>query len=157
EVRHIFSRNLPRYFNGRERVAMSLTGGLDTRMVMAWHNAPQNSLPCYTFGSSFRDCRDVIVARRGARVWRQTPDVIPVAGESLARFPRYAERTVYLADGCVDVSHAPDLYVNERAAAIAPVRMTGNYGDEVLRWLRVFKPVPAPKGVFSAELARPIE
>ena len=28
ELREVFSRNLPRYFNGHERIAMSLTGGL---------------------------------------------------------------------------------------------------------------------------------
>ena len=36
--------------------------------------------------------------------------------EFLKQFPHYAERAVYLSDGCVDVSRAPDLYVNERAA-----------------------------------------
>ena len=35
EVRDIFSRNLPRYFEGREQIGISLTGGLDTRMIMA--------------------------------------------------------------------------------------------------------------------------
>src|SRR5712691_7711828 len=32
-VREIFSRNLPRYFEAREQIGMSLTGGLDTRMI----------------------------------------------------------------------------------------------------------------------------
>src|SRR5439155_2026238 len=36
ELREVFSRNLPRYFDGRERIGMSLTGGLDSRMIMAW-------------------------------------------------------------------------------------------------------------------------
>ena len=62
-----FSRvTLPRYFNGRERVGMSLTGGLDTRMIMAWHKPAPGSLPCYTFGGTYRECRDVIVARQVA-------------------------------------------------------------------------------------------
>jgi asparagine synthase (glutamine-hydrolysing) len=59
---------------------------------------------------------------------------------------------VYLTDGCVDVSHAADLYVNERAAQIAPVRMTGNYGGEVLRRVRAFKPVQPANGLFAPEL-----
>ena len=50
ELRDVFSRNLPRYFNGRQRIAMSLTGGLDVRAVMAWYKGPEGSLPCYTFG-----------------------------------------------------------------------------------------------------------
>ncbi len=45
---------------------MSLTGGLDTRMIMAWHKAAPGSLPCYTFGGKYRECRDVIVARQVA-------------------------------------------------------------------------------------------
>jgi len=63
---------------------------------------------------------------------------------------RYAERTVYLTDGTSDVTHAADLYANERAAKIAPIRMTGNYGGEVLRRIRAFKP-----GVPSIKLYRP--
>ena len=39
ELRTVFSQNLPRYFEARQRVGMSLTGGLDTRMIMAWHKA----------------------------------------------------------------------------------------------------------------------
>src|SRR5712692_1046477 len=31
ELREVFARNLPRYFNGNRRIGMSLTGGLDTR------------------------------------------------------------------------------------------------------------------------------
>jgi asparagine synthase (glutamine-hydrolysing) len=78
--------------------------------------------------------------------------VIPVASKFLSQFSRYAERTVYMTDGCVDVTHSPDLYVNERAAAIAPVRMTGNYGGEVLRRVRAFKPGQPPAGLFRPDL-----
>src|SRR5258708_9801673 len=96
ELRAVFSQNLSRYLNGREPVAMSLTGGLDTRMIMAWHKFPPASLPCYTFGGMYRDCRDVLVARQVARACRQSHEVIPVGGEFLSRFPYYAERAVYL-------------------------------------------------------------
>src|SRR5256712_3384340 len=123
ELRDVFSRNLHRYFAGQERIAMSLTGGLDSRMIMAWQRPSHGSLPCYTFGGMLRDCRDVLVARQVARVCGQTHEVIPVGDELLSRFPHYAERTVHLTDGCVEVSHSPALYVHERAREIAPVRM----------------------------------
>jgi len=152
EIREVFSRNLPRYFEAREPIGMSLTGGLDTRMIMAWHKPPPGSLPCYTFGGMFRDCRDVVVARRVARACEQSHEVIPVGEEFLSRFPHYAERTVYLTDGCADVSHAPDLYVNEQVRDIASVRMTGNYGGEVLRRVHAFKPVKPSPGLFRLEL-----
>ena len=152
EMREAFSRNLPRYFNGRERVGMSLTGGLDTRMMMAWQKPPAGSLPCYTFGGTFRDCRDVIIARKVASVCGQSHEVIRAADEFLSRFPHYAERTVYLTDACVEVGCSPVLYVNEKARKIAPVRMTGNYGDQILRWLRAFKPAEPMSGLYNPEL-----
>ncbi len=152
ELRHVFSRNLPRYFSGREPIGMSLTGGLDTRAIMAWCDAPPRSLRCYTFGGMFRECRDVKLARRVAQICRQPHEIIPVAEEFLSNFSHYAERTVLLTDGCCDVSHSPDLYVNKLAARIAPVRVTGNYGDEVLVQRRVFQPKVPTSGVFSEEL-----
>jgi asparagine synthase (glutamine-hydrolysing) len=72
-----------------------------------------------------------------------------VGNEFLSRFPYYAERSVYLTDGCADVYRAPDLYLSERAREIAPVRMTGLYGDEVLRHLRAFKPAEPIAGLYS--------
>ncbi len=154
ELREIFARNLPRYFEGREPVGMSLTGGLDTRMIMAWYKPPPRSLPCYTFGGMFRECHDVRVARQVAEASAQSHEVISIGQDFLSRFPRYAERTVYLTDGCVDVSHCPDLYANERAREIAPVRMTGNYGSEVLRQVVAFKPHEPLPGLFHPELVR---
>ena len=127
------------------------------RWASSWQRAAHGSLPCYSFGGIFRDCQDVRIARRVASACGQPHSVIPVQQGFLSRFPHYAERTVYLTDGCVDVSHSPDLYVNERAAAIAPVRMTGNYGGEVLRQVRAFKPMPIGPGAFSAELQAGIE
>jgi len=151
-VRETFSRNLPRYFGGGERIGMSLTGGLDTRMIMAWHKPSPGSLPCYSFGGMFRDCQDVLLARQVAQACQQPHEVIALGQQFLSRFSHYAEQTVYLTDGCAGVNHAPDLYVNERAAEIAPVRMTGNYGGEVLRGVVAFKAVEPAGGLFKPEL-----
>lgn len=151
EVREVFSQNLPRYFEGPERVGMSITGGLDTRMVMAWQKSGPETLPCYTFGGMLRECRDVEVGRKVAELSGQPFQVIPAGEEFLNRFPRYAERAVYLTDGCAGVSHAPDLYLNERARLIAPVRMTGLYGGEVLRRVRTFNPEMPVPGLFHPD------
>jgi len=152
QLSEVFSRNLPRYFEGRQRVGMSLTGGLDTRMILAWQKAEPGAMPCYTFGSMFRENQDVRVARRVAEACKQPFQVLAVGDEFLSRFSHYAERAVYLTDGCVDVSRAPDLYLNERAREIAPVRMTGNYGGEILRRVRAFKPEYPSEGFYQPEM-----
>ena len=149
ELREVFTRNLPRYFNGKEPVGVSLTGGLDTRMIMAWSRAEPGSLPTYTFGGPYRECHDVKIARKVAQICQQPYQVIRVADDFLSRFPHYAERTVYLSDGGAGVNRASDLYTNEIAAQIAPVRMTGNYGSEILRRIRAFKSADPTPGLFQ--------
>jgi asparagine synthase (glutamine-hydrolysing) len=156
ELLEVFVQSLPRYFTGRQRVAMSLTGGLDTRAVMAWYKGSAGSLPCYTFGGMYRDCQDVLVARQVARICGQPHQVIETGADFLSRFPKLAERTVYLTDGCADVSYSPPLYVCQQAREIAPVRMTGNYGDQVLRRFRAFKPKMSSVDIFRPELLRQV-
>lgn len=168
ELLKVFSQNLPRYFSGREPIAMSVSGGLDTRAILAWHRRTLGSLPCYTFGGMFHDSRDVIVARAVSRACPQPHEVIRVGEEFLSRFPYYAERSVYLTDGCVDVSRAPDLYVQERAREIAPVRIVGTFGSEVLRPVRsssragrrlavAFKPQPPTPGLFHSDILAAVQ
>jgi asparagine synthase (glutamine-hydrolysing) len=151
QLRSAFVGNLPRYFNGRERIGMSVTGGVDTRIIMAWHKAKPNSLPCYTWGSTYRDHEDVKLARRVARICEQPHQVITAGPEFLSRFAHYAERSIFLSDACVDLSRSPDLYVQEKVREIAPVRMVGTYGSEILMQTIMFK-AAAP----SAELFEPL-
>lgn len=152
QLREAFTTRLPRYFSGRERVGVSLTGGLDTRIIMAWRKAPPGSLPCYTFGSMYRENQDVHLARRVAEICGQHYQVVTVGEECLARFPHYAERTLYLTDGCVDVSRSADLYNNEMARQIAPVRMVGTFGSEIIRGAVMFKAVMPSPGIYRQEV-----
>jgi asparagine synthase (glutamine-hydrolysing) len=152
QLREVFVRNLPRYFEGDQRVGLSLTGGLDTRMIMAWHPGEPGTLPSYSFGGMFRESQDVSLGREVAMACGQPHQVIPIGQDFLSRFPHYAERTVYLSDGCIGMPFSPDLYANEIVRKIAPVRMTGNYGGEVLRSVRAFKPEDPMAGLFCREM-----
>jgi len=150
-LRDAFVKNLPRYFNGKERVGVSLTGGLDTRIIMAWRKAPPDSLPCYTFGSMYRDNQDVQLARRVAKICGQQHQVITTGKEFLDQFAHYAERSIYLTDACVDLSRSPDLYVNEKVREIAPVRVVGTYGSEMLLQAVMFKAEEPTEGLYQDE------
>ena len=44
-----FKRILPRYFESQTKIGVSLTGGLDTRMIMACRPGDVSNLVCYTF------------------------------------------------------------------------------------------------------------
>jgi asparagine synthase (glutamine-hydrolysing) len=153
----VFARVAPRYIWTAERAALSLTGGLDSRMILAWANPPPHSLPCYTFGGPYRDCADVRIARKLAEICRQPHTTISIEHDFFADFPSLAERAVYLSDGTMDVSGAVELYVNQQARAIAPVRITGNYGSEILRSNVAFGPRPFDRSMFTNEFAERLE
>ncbi|MGH9533772.1 MAG: asparagine synthase-related protein [Terriglobales bacterium] len=152
QLRDAFAAALPKYFAGREKIGVSLTGGWDTRVIMAWRRSEPGTLPCYTYGSEYRDNQDVKIARRVAAMCGQSHQVLPVDDGFLSRFPHYAERSLYLAEGGVDTSRAPDLYLSEQARQIAPVRMVGTYGSEIINGAVMFKPQGLAAGIFAAEM-----
>jgi len=156
-LRDVFVKNLPRYFEGQEQVGVSLTGGLDTRIIMAWRNPKPDTLPCYTFGSMYRDNQDVKLARRVAKLCGQSHEVFITGEEFLSRFAHYAERTIYLTDACVDLGRSPDLYMNERGRLIAPVRIVGTYGSEMLLHAVMFKADDPMAGLFQGDLLPQIQ
>ncbi len=153
-----FKSVMPRYARPGDGSAMSLTGGLDSRMVLAWAKPAPETLPCYTFAGPYRDCADVRIARRLAHVARQAHTVIDVGSDFLSRFGELAERSSILSDGTMDASGAVELYCNEKARAISARRLTGNYGSEVLRANVAFRPTnqfdPLFEPAFHPELHR---
>jgi asparagine synthase (glutamine-hydrolysing) len=157
ELKNTWTRILPRYLSGREKIGISLTGGKDSRMIMAWAPCPPNTLPTYTFGGPYRECRDVRLARRVAQTCQQSHQVILVGEHFLKEFPELAARTVYLTDGTMNVSAAPDLYANQFARLIAPIRLTGNYGQEILRSSIAFSPRPDNVDILERGFARNVE
>ena len=148
ELKACFARILPRYFSGRQKVALSVTGGLDSRMIIA--HATPGSLPCYTFGGTYRDSEDVRIGRLVAQLCQQTHGVIPVDQHFIPQYLELARRCVYMTDGTMDVSGSVGLYVNRLARDYAPVRMTGNYGSEILRGNAAFKASALKESPFTA-------
>ena len=146
-----FPRILKRYLNGGRRVGMSLTGGLDGRMIMSWSGRAPGELPCYTFNSQFRDCADVRIARKVAHACGQPHQTITVDERFFGEFPALAEKAVFVTDGAMDVTGAAELYVNRVAREFAPVRLTGNYGSEILRSYVAFRPRTVSASLFSRD------
>ena len=152
KLKETWTRVLPKYFVGKQSVGLSLTGGVDSRMILAWAPRSAGTLPCYTWGGPYRDCTDVKIARRIAKLCQQPHNTIPVGAEFLSKFHDLAERAVYISDGTMDVTGSLDLYVQRLARQIAPVRVSGVCGGEILRRLVMFKANPSQQGLFDPEL-----
>jgi asparagine synthase (glutamine-hydrolysing) len=87
-----------------------------------------------------------------AKICGQSHQVITTGKDFLSRFAHYAERSIYLTDACVDLSRSPDLYVNEKVREIAPVRIVGTYGSEMLLHEVMFKATQPAAGLFQPEV-----
>ena len=151
ELRSVLTATLPRYFAGREKLGMAMTGGLDTRVILANHPPAPGELPGYTFGSSLRDTYDVRIGRHVAKLVGQRHQVIEVGQEFLADFPSYAQRSVFITEGTVDLCRTSDLYVSKKVREIAPAKIVGTYGSEIVRHAVMFKAVPPVEGLFSTD------
>ena len=141
---------IPRYFREKGRVGMSLTGGLDSRMIMACLNPPPGELTCYTFGGK-KDMLDISIARKVAKVCNQSYRVLRLDRTFLSEFPRLAEKTIYVTDGNLDITSTHDMYFNSLAREIAPIRVTGKFGSEVIRDHTMFNAGSYDEGLFHSQ------
>jgi asparagine synthase (glutamine-hydrolysing) len=154
QLKETWKRVLPRYFPENEHAGLSLTGGVDSRMILAWAPRPTGALPCYTFSGRYRDCNDVKLARQLAKLCRQPYQTIPIDGAFLSQFPSLAEKVASISEGNLDASGSIDLFVQREARKIAPIRVTGTNGGELLRRLVMFKPTGLAEELLSPDMER---
>jgi asparagine synthase (glutamine-hydrolysing) len=150
-LKDTLSRIMPAYYRANTGTAVSLTGGLDTRIIAAGRPHDATS-PSYTYSGVYRDCYDVLAAAQVAAATNQPHELIVLESDFFRDFAKYAEETVWFTDGYQDVCGAHELYYSRRAREISPVRLTGNYGSEVLRSHSTFKGSVPSSDVFSGEL-----
>jgi asparagine synthase (glutamine-hydrolysing) len=139
EAQHLIPKIVRKHGTVRRPVGLSLTGGLDSRIVAACLQMSPGQYPCYTFGSKYRDTFDVTVARAIAHACGQTHATLVLGDEFLKDFPVYLAQAVACSDGYIGMSGAAEFYLNGCSRTISPIRLTGNYGSELLRGTRTFK------------------
>jgi len=157
QFKETFKRILPRYLGSASRIGLSLTGGLDTRMITAClPNAGTRPL-CYTFTGQIPTILDSRLALRIAAVCGMEHQNLQVGADFFANFPALADKTVFITDGCFGVLGAHEVYFNGKARQLAPVRLTGNFGSEVLRGMSTFKPIGLCRELFTHDVSQMVE
>ena len=141
ELLETLRRILPRYVSSDSQLGISLTGGLDTRMIMAC--IPECSVKpvCYTFSGLTEETLDVKLAARVAQACGYEHHVLRIGTNFLSDFGHYVDRTVFVTDGCSGALGAHEIYLNAQARQLSQIRLTGNFGSEILRSMSTFKPI----------------
>ncbi|MEY6434009.1 asparagine synthase-related protein [Thioalkalicoccus limnaeus] len=135
-----FAELLPRYFPGKERVGISITGGLDTRMIMACRPRAANAI-CYTYAAEVGETLDVTLGKRVSQACGLEHHVLRLSPDFLTRFGQHLDETIRVTDGCAGALAAHEVSLSRVARDLAPVRLTGNYGSEILRGVSTYKPL----------------
>jgi asparagine synthase (glutamine-hydrolysing) len=154
ELQETFERVLPRYLESDSRLGISLTGGLDTRMIMAARPETAEAPICYTFSGTEGRTLDDRVAKRVAEVEGLEHRLLRIGPDFFSGFASHVDRTVHLTDGCFGVTGAHEIYLNRLARELATVRVTGNYGSEVLRGVSTLKPIGLAPALLKPDFQR---
>ena len=140
-----------RCMEGDGTLGVSLTGGLDTRMIMAL--APRaRPVVCYTFGGEHQTMDERLAARVALAAGFEH-QVLRVGSDFLRDYASHVDRTIHLTDGCASALGAHEPYLNAKARALSTVRVTGNFGSEVLRGTSTMKPLALRPGLLRSDLA----
>lgn len=147
ELAEKFARVLGAYFESDRRAGIALTGGFDTRMIMACLPCTGTSPVCYTFAGVTGETRDARLAACVAAACGLEHGLLRIGSDFFSSFGDWLERTVHVTDGCFGATGAHEMYLNALARAKSQLRVTGVFGSEILREVSTFKPVP-----FAGEL-----
>src|SRR5262249_13788138 len=139
------------YFECQAKIGISLTGGLDTRMIMACRPDSVCEVVCYTFSGDSGKTFDDRVAAQVAKVCGLDHRLLRIGSHFFSDFASHVDRTIYVTDGSFGATGAHETYFNEKARQLAPIRLTGNYGSEVLRGTSTFKPIGLSPALLNPE------
>src|SRR5690606_7627400 len=96
---------------------------------------------CYTFAGIQGETLDVRIGRRVAHACGLEHHTLRIGPEFLAKYGELVDRTAFITDGCAGALGAHEIYLNAQARQLAPVRVTGNFGSEILRGMSTFKSI----------------
>jgi asparagine synthase (glutamine-hydrolysing) len=154
ELKETFQKILPRYFRSEEKIGISLTGGLDTRAILSHCTLNKGPSKTYTFAGLYRECHDVKIAKNLSILLGKKHYLLNLNRDFFENFENLASKVVYISDGCHDVCGAHDLFFNRLARQIAPIRLTGKFGSEVLRSASTFKKLNLEKRLFCPDISK---
>jgi asparagine synthetase B (glutamine-hydrolysing) len=131
----VFSERLPQYFESETEVAVSLTGGLDSRTVLSFV-PPQRKRSIVTYTYGLRGCTDLAEASKVTSVLKLPHIGITFDDSFLHNLQKLIYETVYLSNGLERVTRSTLPYVYRVLTNHGhqfPIIVTGLSGDHLFR------------------------
>jgi asparagine synthase (glutamine-hydrolysing) len=122
-------------------------------MIIACRPQGGDNPMSYTFTGTKGETLDDRIAAQVANACGVEHHLLRLEESFLSEFASHADRTVYVTDGSFGVLGAHEIYFNRQARLLAPVRLTGLFGSEILRHVSTFKPVALSRALIAGEIA----
>ena len=97
EIAAAFMTAVDRRYDVSEPIGISLSGGLDSRLILAALGERAQGMPSYTLG--LQGCRDQVLTEKMARLVGTNHSFLELRAEDLGDFKSLAETLVSLSDG----------------------------------------------------------
>jgi len=97
EVVDAFIKAVDRRLSYSDQLGLSLSGGLDSRSILAAMGDRAKGLKTYTVG--LKNCRDEVLAKRMSEITNTSHTFVEINGKYLNHFREVANQYIYLTDG----------------------------------------------------------
>lgn len=132
-AREVFATAVPRLYAGANSAAHALSGGWDSRMLLAFR---RTGVPVTTYTYGGLGCRDMLNARSTAAVMGLPHRAIPYDDEFVENLRTYLHDAVFLSGGLQSISRATLLHVYSRLTNFGrkfPLVIGGILGGQICR------------------------
>jgi len=155
-LKNTFHNILKRYFRSEDQIGMFLSGSLDCRIMLANAQYGPGKLSCYALSNVYGIPDNISVTRRLAEIIGQSLRTLTIDDKYFSQYHELLERTIYVSDGGCDPSGTIELYLNQMAREIAPVRMLHSFGGTFLRGEEILHLTNLDNSLFNYEFQNAI-
>lgn len=113
-------------------VGLSVTAGWDTRVLASLISPDRRSIPFFTLTGPRQRCVDTRIGTAVASASGHPHYEIQIPDDFFRRFPREAERAVFISDGMAGIERTHELILNAGAREYSAVRVTGTHASQIL-------------------------
>lgn len=138
-LKQVLADNIALYTEGAEHTAVALTGGFDSRSIVALLEESAADYELFSYGREGSWDVKIPQAIADRLQFQYTPILLGQAYE--AEFSKYAELAVRLGDGITEFSQANIAYVYSRFLQDKRSILTGLFGSELIK-------TPSSRGLF---------
>jgi len=109
-AKEIFTKRVPKYFEGKKDIACSLTQGWDARTILSL--SPTLNVTAFTYGTP--GCRDLKGSSKTARLAGIPHKVIIFNSKFIDKLPYYLLETIFISSGWEKILRATLLYAYDK-------------------------------------------